>query len=71
MTTSKPSTQTNIQCEFSVGYMDYSERKSMQEKPVLGCWYCGIKKCYLTHKYDDYSKAKYKERNPYIHYKFK
>lgn len=50
---------------FTVAYMDKSEEIAMNETPNKGCWYCGSKKCCLTHKYDNYKNAQYPERNPY------
>ena len=46
--------------------MESNDQKAMEESNTIGCWYCGIMGCCLTHKGDNYEKAKYPERNPYI-----
>jgi len=59
-----PKKRTNV--KFLIGYMESNEQKAMEESNTIGCWYCGIVGCCLTHKGDKYEKAKYPERNPYI-----
>ena len=45
---------------------DYAfERQEFGNRSKLGCWYCGKKTCYLTHKHEGTEGALHPERNPH------